>query len=212
MRERRFGRTLRVILPLVGGLGAGTVGAKVMEHRSFVHTAFSGGANEASGGKRDDREVRRLAESDAREGRRSEAADGAPMNVGPLVSRSQSPQERERRVEDLYSAFEVRVSKHRAAPRYPKWSSKMEHTIDASLKEILPLPGTSVKYEGVDCRTSTCLARVAWPSRATAIAELRTLSVIFAPSNCSIDIALPPGSERVGPLTASVLLTCREPI
>ena len=185
MRKRRFGQTLRLILPLVGGLAAGTVGAKVMAHRAFVHTALSTGSN---------------------------VAEGGPSNVGSLESRSRIPEERERRIEELYSAFEDRVNKHKSTPRDPEWSGAMEHTIDASVRGILPLPGAPFKYEGTDCRTNTCLATVAWPSRETAIAVLRTVSTIFASSNCSSDIALPPASGRAGPLTAFVLLTCRGPV
>jgi hypothetical protein len=170
---------MRLVLPLVGGLAAGTVTAGVMGHRG---------------------------------GRRPEAAQSPPSRVGPLESRPQSPEERERRIGELYSAFEERVSKHRSTPRDPKWSGKMEKTIDASLKGILPLRGASLKYQGVDCRTSTCLATVAWPSREAAMADLRTVPTLFAPSNCSIDIALPPARGGGGPLTGSVLLTCRAPV
>jgi hypothetical protein len=86
----------------------------------------------------------------------------------------------------------------------------MERAIDASVKETMPLPGASFEFEGVDCRTSTCLATVTWPSREAAMANLRAVSMVFGPSShCSTDIALPPAGEKGGPLTSSVLLTCR---
>ncbi len=81
----------------------------------------------------------------------------------------------------------------------------MEQKIGTMFQRV---PDTvKARYQGAECRSTTCAVRFSWPSREIAQGELRLLVSSFVRTGCGSAISLPPDGTS-GALTADVLLRC----
>jgi hypothetical protein len=210
-------RGIRSVLVLAGVVMAGFLGAKLAHGRNDPGNTPPSTESVASPSTREELvatlatakvaslEARLAAVEKAGQGGSSEhspATQAAHMNL----SQAHSPEERDRRIRANYSAHLQRIEDHKVEARDEDWAQKMETNITASLSANQG--GASFKYEGVDCRKTTCVANVSWPSRGSAEGDLRKVLSSLIRTGCSREIFLPPADSSDGPTEGSVLLTC----
>jgi hypothetical protein len=101
-----------------------------------------------------------------------------------------------------------RLAKHGREERDMSWAPLMEERIGDAVRTYA---GPSVKghFEGVDCRSQTCVASFSWSSRDEALGELRRTMQRIGQQPCSTALTMPqtdPGSS--GPYVASIYMDC----
>ena len=209
-------RVLRSVLPICAALVAGFVGAQWAGHHGEPHTVPNAAAmddaranGQAMAAAFDSAKVAsletRLAALEG--GSRKTESPHASLPPGPV--RSHSPEDRERRIAADYADHQQRIQEHNAESRNDAWAHVMEESVATKVR-VAP-EGTTFKYEGVDCRTATCVVNFSWPSRGAAEGDLRRVISALAATGCGRGIALPPanGSQSPeSPTHATVLLTC----
>ncbi len=138
------------------------------------------------------------------EARMTDAAGvGAPA---PVRAVDPAPIDRQAGLEDTRRAFEQRVAAHAAAPRNAAWATATEHAIAETLTKNANDRPQSFALEAVDCRTTTCVARMRWASEDAARADVRAV-VENADVPCARQIALPEATAG-GAYEASLLFDC----
>lgn len=121
-----------------------------------------------------------------------------------------SPEDKYAAVEQARQAFAQRLADHEAAGRDPRWAAPTERAITDSLGKLAGDAHPSFSVAGVDCRTTTCVARLDWSDAAAARAEIRTL-VQNADVSCARQVTLPDASSAAGSYQVAVLFDCAAP-
>jgi hypothetical protein len=120
-----------------------------------------------------------------------------------------SPPDRTASLEQARHAFEQRLAEHDTAPRNAAWASSTERTIGDGLNKLAGDSHHSFALGKVDCRSTTCVARLSWPSESAARLELRSvLEGLDAP--CARQIILPT-ANGAGDVDAAMWLDCSPP-
>jgi hypothetical protein len=101
--------------------------------------------------------------------------------------------------------FEARLAEHQASPRDSRWAAPKERAIAQSIRNQTGA-NTSFSLVDVDCRSTSCVARLKWPSEQEARADIRGF-MQNADIDCARQVTLP-ASSGPGDYTASVLFDC----
>ena len=113
-------------------------------------------------------------------------------------------------MQEDYRRHQDLVSKIMSSPRSPGWANDMERKFDDEFKK-LPVE-MHAEYRGTDCRTDSCVVRMAWPSRQAADSALMTMMALTGLAGCAREVALPPpsGGGENQPVEAAVVVDCKE--
>lgn len=103
--------------------------------------------------------------------------------------------------------FAQRLADHEASTRDAHWAAPKEHAIAEAMGQLASDGHQSFSVVHVDCRTTTCVARLQWPDEATAHAEIRNL-MQNADVDCARTVTLPVASSATGSYQASLLFDC----
>lgn len=117
-----------------------------------------------------------------------------------LSREEQDPEEAAIALED---DFQRDLGTHARDWRDPTWAPSAEASLTKTYSEV---PGTH-KVRGVDCKTSSCVVDVEWPSLAEARSGYRQLLVAPTEPNCETKILLHPSGEA-GEYVEKLVLDC----
>jgi hypothetical protein len=137
---------------------------------------------------------------------------GSAQPAAPIAPAPDSPQVAESRqasAERFAREFESRLDARSSEPRNSAWAAAKEASISRELPRLGAAAHESFSLVNVDCRTTTCVARLEWPSEQTARNELPQLLRSTGDLGCANQIAFPPGSGE--PYRASLLFDCAPP-
>jgi hypothetical protein len=100
-----------------------------------------------------------------------------------------------------------RLDSHEQEGRDARWAASTQAALQADLDGLGRNAGFQVR--DVDCRTTTCLARLAWPSRDDAMRQTRRVTQAAYSKSCTREIyAPPPAAGTAGPYEGEVLFDC----
>jgi hypothetical protein len=148
---------------------------------------------------------RRLAEMAGRLAARApEAAPPRAVEPAAPVARP-TVEDRARLAEREAKDHEARLAEHDRETRDGAWAATME-TRAADTFRGLP-PDGAARFEGVDCRSHTCVATLSWPSYDGAVASLQDTAAVGARMGCAERLTLPAatGGDRY---EAKLLFDC----
>jgi hypothetical protein len=130
------------------------------------------------------------------------------VSAGP---RAPSPLEEDRdaRTRRMFDDHEKLLAQHDAERRDAAWAPKQQRVVEATLGALSGAPRVSFSLRSVDCRTSSCVARLAWPSENAARMNLQELLAGSAAAGCAREIAFP-HAETEGSYVASLYFDCAE--
>lgn len=126
-----------------------------------------------------------------------ETKEGAPK-AGELP---EARAEKERMAE---AAHEAALALHRQEPRDAPWAREREQALTGQLTQAAPTVGMEVV--GVDCRTTSCVARLRWADMATARGQIAALLDETARVGCARRIQFP--DTGAAPYEAELYLEC----
>lgn len=141
---------------------------------------------------------RRLQGLEAQEPRRSgEAATSEPEGAPPDL------EEARREARRLHDEL---LQRHRDEPVDRGWSGQAETLLRSDLGALAE--GRSYHLTSLECKTSSCVATLEWPSYATAPQE--AVGVIAAPHhvNCATSVWTPPPDDPATSYRAEVFFDC----
>jgi hypothetical protein len=123
-----------------------------------------------------------------------QAADSAHAVVPPIDGPTQ---------------FAGQVAAHEADAIDPAWAPGMERTILEQFRVDLPasVPG---EVEGVECRTTTCLAKIKFESYAAALANWKHVLAANYHVPCAVAVNAAQPSGRDSPYRLPVLFDCTD--
>jgi hypothetical protein len=131
-------------------------------------------------------------------------------DAGIVAAPAQKPEEdRELRTQRMLEEHARFIAQHDAERRDGPWASNEERALRVTLGELSEKMKRAFSFESVDCRTSTCVAELVWPSETAARVGLQDLLVGSAAAGCGREIAYPPATGE-GPYGASLVLDCAE--
>jgi hypothetical protein len=129
------------------------------------------------------------------------AASPEPLRGPP------SPQDRYAAAERARQELAQRLADHDASARDSRWAAPRERVIADSVRKLAADSHQSFSLVDVDCRTTTCVARVQWADEATARVEIRNL-MQNTDVDCARQVALPAAPNAGVGYRASVLFDC----
>jgi hypothetical protein len=101
---------------------------------------------------------------------------------------------------------EAALRRHRDEPRDPRWASSTESKLEADLEGVAA--ASKFKVVRVDCRTTTCVSILEWPSYRDAMrgygATMRRAFTV----NCAQEVLLLPPANPATPYQASMIFDC----
>lgn len=143
---------------------------------------------------------------DRLEARFAETAATAAAAPDPASPGSAAPVDRQAGLDDARRAFARRLVDHAAAPRDAAWAAATERAITAAIAKLARDGQPGFALAAVDCRSSTCVARLQWPSSDAARVDARAI-VENADVPCARQIVLPEAAGG-GSYEASLLFGC----
>jgi hypothetical protein len=126
---------------------------------------------------------------------------GTPAQPPPVEDRRAS-------AERARHDFEARLLEHRLSPRDSGWATSKERALTEGIGDQANAH-TTFSLVDVDCRTTTCVARLQWPSEQEARAQIRDL-VQNTDIDCARQVTLPPPGSNAA-YEVSVLFDCAPP-
>jgi hypothetical protein len=102
-------------------------------------------------------------------------------------------------------ADDVLHSKYREEHADPKWATAAAASIRDTLNEIAKRGTFAV--DGVDCKTTMCMAKFTWPSYQAARREFPRV-LALKKVRCATEINVPPPAKEDGPYEATLMLDC----
>ncbi|HJL19404.1 MAG TPA: hypothetical protein RMH99_27305 [Sandaracinaceae bacterium LLY-WYZ-13_1] len=140
-----------------------------------------------------------------REGRArpgAHAGAGPDAGAGPAVPRFPSEAVREVR-----ASVARRMEDFRSESIDPEWARESTTRLRGDLREAVR--GTEGELVGLECRTSTCVATVSWPTYGLAFRSYRHLLIQPYRVSCRRSMSVPPPEEeRGGAYEAHMFLDC----
>jgi hypothetical protein len=100
-----------------------------------------------------------------------------------------------------------RLDSHQQEARDDRWAKSTQRALQGDLDSL----GRDVgfKVRDVDCRTTTCLAKLTWPSQGDAIRQRRRLAQAGYSKACNREVFSPPPAEGTGgQYEGNVLFDC----
>lgn len=137
----------------------------------------------------------RLAELEAR----ANAQRPAPQGPPPVPDRGGSQA-------DHQDEHQETIDQHSRESIDPRWSLQANRLLEADLGEVASRD--HLQLIRVDCRTTTCLATIAWQSYASALSTYGDLLHGAYRVNCGRRILLPPPEDRTRPYQAQLIFDC----
>jgi len=129
------------------------------------------------------------------------AATEKPTRVAAVAT--SSPDEAAR---DLEQRFASDFAQHARDGRDSVWSAKAEGSLGSKLRSI----AGQREVRGVDCRMTSCVARLSWTNQAAARADYRNLLVASYEPNCATRILLPDAADPSASYEARLFFDCTE--
>jgi hypothetical protein len=140
------------------------------------------------------------------------SATHAPANASASSPPSSPPdwrREREADVQRVLDAHNALLDRHDVEPRDGAWASKEEKEVGAKLEVLSEAMNHAFVFRSVECRTSSCVAQLEWPTQNAAKGSLTSLLSQSGDTRCAREIAFPP-ADGAGPYPASFYLDCAE--
>jgi hypothetical protein len=211
--DRYPARTIvRMVAPLVIGLVGGLVVVRFHERASKsspsteVPVASAETDRERGMAAADRFRLAALERQMAALGTTNERVPHAAPTPERVAADHPGPEERAKRIKADYDYHQKLLSDNATAARNDAWAAPMEATVTNAFAKVLS--GTKLKFDGVDCRSTSCAVNLSWPSRQAATAELRLVMSMLAGTRCSREVALPPEDQTTGPMHVSVVVQC----
>lgn len=198
---------------LVSALGAATGAAAVILFSSFSRTPVAPSSNSPAVVSKETasalREVAswnegRVARLEATVGHLKHAAVITPPNRS--IAPTPEPLHKRETQEDLTRTHENRIVEHFNQAHDPRWSETAETGFRSDLGKL----GETGKFavSRVDCRTTTCIATLSWPSRTDAMQAMPGIVHAAYRSNCGKTLHLPDEIEGAPAYEATVVFDC----
>jgi hypothetical protein len=134
-----------------------------------------------------------------------DSSNAAPRPPSPPADEVATMEQHKREVEQRH---EQAIRTHRAQPIDPAWARKTNAMLQSDLTELAA--SSSFKLIEADCRTTSCIATVEWPSYGKAMVEWRRLLHHGYQANCSREITLPDAQDPQGAYQATIVLDCEK--
>lgn len=127
--------------------------------------------------------------------------------VPPAVGFSAESMEKNKR--EHLALHEAAIQSHLQDGHDPRWSRDANAKIEATLQKVNS-EGAHVSVEDVDCRMTSCLAKLTWPDYKTAVQEY--FAVLHNPvgMNCSIEMSLPPPEKLESSYATTAVYDCHQ--
>jgi hypothetical protein len=100
------------------------------------------------------------------------------------------------------------IARHRNEPADPEWAPAAQNSFTREISAVGEANHVSVR--SVDCRSTTCIAEVQWPTYRDALNAYHDLLHGRYSQNCSRSITLPDAIDAESPCQAQFLLDCSE--
>lgn len=97
------------------------------------------------------------------------------------------------------------LSNHEKDGRDPAWAPRAESTLARSIQDTLG----DERIVRVDCKTTSCVAHIQWPTREAAAKEYQKLLITSFEPNCAVKILLHE-QEPGGPYRERMILDCTD--
>lgn len=134
--------------------------------------------------------------------RAKEERDGSATPETPAAI-----EDRQAATERFAQNVEEEIAIHRSEPRDNRWATEKERFVHDEVTRVSAKLGSIFSVVGVDCRRTTCVAQLQWPSEGEARASLHGLLSSSGNVGCARRIALPP-STSAGDYRASLFIDC----
>ena len=115
---------------------------------------------------------------------------------------------------EAFAVFQAKLAAQDRETRDSAFAARQERLVTERLTGVTDDNGQalSVSLLSVDCRTTTCAARLRWADGARATDELHTLMRAVRPVGCAREIFVPPGEVQPGaPVEAAFYFDCGQP-
>lgn len=132
---------------------------------------------------------------------------GTRNDAGIQAAADQPLPSREESRKQLFEEFARDLQAHESDARDATWARGAE----SSITEVLAnRPGSNYQVLSVDCRTTSCIAKLGWTSRKEALTGFQTaLNATFKP-NCAAKILLHDADSEDAPFQENLILDCTE--
>lgn len=156
-------------------------------------------------------QARRLAALETRLRELEEATDAgtAQATTPPEAAAAITPDSgatREQVAQREYDAFRGRVQEHLQESRDPRWSDRAQQALRTDFHDLEH--GLGFTMVDVDCRTTSCVATIEWPTYALATQRYTGVLVNPARLNCMRESSLPPPATPNAPYREQVIFDC----
>ena len=118
--------------------------------------------------------------------------------------------DRSERTRDVAAAgryLDGRKQTHFTSTVDPGWAPETARALRA---DLVALPGAQFKLLELDCRRTTCFARLEWPNRQAAEHGRDAIAIANLRVNCQRDVVVPPGDDQTGPVQGQMYLDCAD--
>lgn len=107
-----------------------------------------------------------------------------------------------------YDAFRAELRNHAEEPRDPQWASETDRLFTNDFR----ITEATLQYRSVqvDCRMTTCVASVEWPSFPEARRRVGLLLTQPLSRNCARSVSLLPPDQPAAPYRAQLLIDCTD--
>ncbi len=102
--------------------------------------------------------------------------------------------------------FQDRITAHRNQPRDPTWSQTMESHLSRELTAANVSEGVS--FGTPECKTTSCVTRVQWPSYESARANWQDVVHPAYATSCGRSVFLPEPADPQKPYEATLVFDC----
>ncbi|HEX8702473.1 MAG TPA: hypothetical protein VF815_26805 [Myxococcaceae bacterium] len=106
----------------------------------------------------------------------------------------------------LLQQQQMRLDAHQRQPIHPTWSSDATRAFSTDFSALTR--GQPFSVRSIDCRSTSCIARVEWPSYAEAAASYAVLLQHSYSMDCTRSLLLPDPEDPERAYEASLLLEC----
>lgn len=100
------------------------------------------------------------------------------------------------------------VAAHEREPVDRGWAAGAEAAFSEDLSVVASKNGFEIAR--TDCRTTSCIASIHWPSRTLALGTYQQLLTARYKMNCSKEILIPDADDATAPIEATLVLDCTE--
>jgi hypothetical protein len=135
-----------------------------------------------------------------------QAAGEAPTDGGaPEAHESPNPEAAGERHEATFNAV---IEAHGREPRDQTWAGQASQSLSDNFRETAKT--AHFTFQGIDCRTTTCVADVTFDTYRDAKSQFpRVLHTLYNPP-CAVSIYLPLAQNDTDPYPAKAILDCEE--